>query len=117
MLIVTGWGLVAHPLKLTAKARGKSRIKGRSGAGCSLDNIDGPFSLGADCDLRTDHAFRNLAGLLIEGRLLFSGDYAGVCIGERLAGPPNVGPAREDSRDDQPGEDQADLRNHAIPGL
>jgi hypothetical protein len=40
MLIVTGWGLLAHPLKLTAKARGKSRIKGRGGAGCGLDNID-----------------------------------------------------------------------------
>jgi hypothetical protein len=100
MLIVTGWGLLAHPLKLAAKARGKSRIKGRSGAGCGLDNIGGPFSLGADRDFAADHAFRNLAGLLIEGRLLFSGDYAGVCIGERLARPPDVSAAREDSRDD-----------------
>jgi hypothetical protein len=40
MLIVTGWGLVAHPLKLTAQTIGKSRIERRSGAGCGLDNID-----------------------------------------------------------------------------
>jgi hypothetical protein len=40
MLIVTGWGLLAHPLKLTAKAIGKSRVERRSGAGCGLDNID-----------------------------------------------------------------------------
>jgi hypothetical protein len=65
MLIVTGWGMVAHPLKLTAKASGKSRVEGRSGAGCSLDNINGPFRLSADRDFRADHAFRNLAGLLV----------------------------------------------------
>ena len=99
-MIVTGWGLVAHPLKLTAQTSGKSRVKRGLGARGGLDNINGPFRLSADRDFRADHAFRNLAGLLVKAGLLFSRGNAGLCGFQGFAGKPDVAAEGEDCGDD-----------------
>lgn len=81
MLIVTGLGAVTHPLKLTDKAIPKSGVKRRIATRGGLDDINGPFGLGADRDFAANDPLGNFPRLLIERGLLFSGDNTGLSVG------------------------------------